>query len=174
NAEAEIARIKAENAAELAKIKAEAEIAKVKAELAAQAQAQQAPYGHGMPSSNVDDYFRLRQYEERLRSMERELQEQKMASMVREENQRARKELEEASRIQQQQEDLRYLQELQDLEVQRRQELTIEPEIPNPAASGGFEQERLRLLQEQLHQKQIENQLLQEQYQQKTNMNSKM
>ncbi|MDE7263856.1 MAG: hypothetical protein K2N64_04270, partial [Anaeroplasmataceae bacterium] len=170
NAEAEIAKIKAETEAQMAKIKAEAEIAKAKAELSAQTQAQivqQPIYTSRMsvpvnPLEDSESYYRLREYEDRLRSMEREMQEQRVVAMVKEENEKTRKNLEEKQRIRQYEEEMRYLQDLKNLEAQRRQELSNQEQSSHQNVEK-LEKEKLRLLQEQLRQKQIENQLLQEQ-----------
>lgn len=132
----------------------------------------------------------LREYEERMRKMERELQEQRMTTLMREENDRARKEMEDAAKMRRHEEEMQRLRDLQEYERRQRQDMPYmqgypqqpplqgygaQPYAAQPYGNGyaatdtlirqqqELELQRLRLLEEQLKQKELENQLLRSQ-----------
>ncbi len=122
---------------------------------------------------DAETYERLREYEERLRVMERELQEKRIENICREESERTRREMEERARIRRQEEEMQRLRELQDYERSRREMrggympgngygmgYPVMPDIQQQQRE--LEMQRLRLLEEELRRKEIENQLLQE------------
>ncbi len=134
----------------------------------------------GTEDSEVDaeTYAILKAYEERLRSMEREMQERKMETMLREENERVKRELEDAARMRRHEEEMQRLRELQQQEQLRRMEVhqpyygqyvqqtQQQPSMNYQMRQQELEQQRLHLLEEQLKQKEIENRLLNEQLRQ--------
>ncbi len=122
----------------------------------------QQPAPQPMAAPQSDSYLRLREYEERLRTMERELQERKIESLVREEGERTRRQLEDAARMRRHEEEMQRLRDLQDMERLQRSDDYYRPY--NDAYYAEQDNEELRLLEDQLRQKEIENRLLQERY----------
>ena len=134
----------------------------------------------GTEDSEVDaeTYSILRAYEERLRSMEREMQERKMETMVREENERVKREMEDAARMRRHEEEMQRLRDLQQQEQLRRREMQqpfygqYVQQAPQQSTMNyqmrqqELELQRLKLLEEQLKQKELENRLLNEQLRQ--------
>lgn len=126
---------------------------------------------------NAETYAILKAYEERLRSMEREMQERKMEKMVREENERVKREMEDAARMRRHEEELQHLRDLQQQEQRRRevqqpyyvqhaQQVQSQPNTSYQMRQQELELQRLHLLEEQLKQKELENRLLNEQLRQ--------
>lgn len=134
---------------------------------------------------DAETYAMLKAYEDRLRSMEREMQERKMETMIREENERAKKEMEDAARMRRHEDEMQRLHELQQQEQMRRRETpqpyygqyAPQPQQPPQATvyspamdyqrrQQELEMQRLQLLEEQLKQKELENRLLNEQIRQ--------
>ena len=115
---------------------------------------------------------RLSEYEQRLRDMERELQQKRIETICQEENARAQKEFEAEERKRRQEEELRRLKELQEDERIRRRELEqmpyfaayVPPQRPfTPPVDEGSAQ--LRSLEEELRRKQAENRMILERMQ---------
>lgn len=201
DAEREMARKREEERLEQMKLDAQREAERIKEEArkameemqqqqAMQNQPQFAYAATVEEDMDAETYARLREYEDRLRSMEREMQERRMETIVREENARARKELEDAARTRQHEAELQRLRDLQDYERRQRRDMPqysqYQPQYPpqypsqqmgyptqgfDPAADYAkrqheLELQHLKLLEEQLMQKEMENQLLQKQLQQ--------
>lgn len=110
----------------------------------------------------------LREYEERLRSMERELQDRKMESILRAESDRARRELEDEARARRHEDEIRRLRELQEYERNFMPPLSsgygayagyADPEGLR-ARTQASETDRLKLLEEELKRKEADNRLL--------------
>ncbi len=122
-----------------------------------------APPADGESSSSL-----LREYEERLRSMERELQDRKMESILRVESDRARRELEDEARARRHEDEIRRLRELQEYERNFMPPLSsgygayagyADPEGLR-ARTQASETDRLKLLEEELKRKEADNRLL--------------
>lgn len=122
-----------------------------------------APPADGESSSSL-----LREYEERLRSMERELQDRKMESILRAESDRARRELEDEARARRHEDEIRRLRELQEYERNFMPPLSsgygayagyADPEGLR-ARTQASETDRLKLLEEELKRKEADNRLL--------------
>lgn len=118
----------------------------------------------------------LRDYQERMRKMEQELQEQRMANLMRESTERARKEMEDATKMRRHEDEMQRLRDLQEYERRQRQDMqNMQPYMQQPYA-GQFaapsmsdmymrqqqelEAQRLKLLEERLKQKEMEVQML--------------
>ena len=118
----------------------------------------------------------LRDYQERMRKMEQELQEQRMANLMRESTERARKEMEDATKMRRHEDEMQRLRDLQEYERRQRQDMqNMQPYMQQPYG-GQFaapsmsdmymrqqqelEAQRLKLLEERLKQKEMEVQML--------------
>lgn len=170
---------------------AEKEVANLKEKLKATESSQELKALHFVPASlnsknsgtedsevDAETYAILKAYEERLRSMEREMQERKMETMLREENERVKRELEDAARMRRHEEEMQRLRDLQQQEQLRRREVQQpyygqyvqqnqqQPSMNYQMRQQELELQRLHLLEEQLKQKEIENRLLNEQLRQ--------
>ena len=121
----------------------------------------------------------LRDYQERMRKMEQELQEQRMANLMRESTEKARKEMEDASKMRRHEDEMQRLRDLQEYERRQRQDMqTMQPYMQQPYG-GQFaavpmpdmymrqqqelEAQRLKLLEERLKQREMEVQMLRSQ-----------
>ena len=112
----------------------------------------------------MENYDRLREYEERLRTLERELQEKRVESICREERDRVRKEYEQMEAMRRQEEELARLRDLR-AEQYRRQEAAPrydDYDYEPPRRSG--DSDRLRYLEEELRRKEEENRRLEERF----------
>lgn len=198
NAEARIAQMKADAEREAMRIKEEAERLKEEArktaedikhqsEIAANRQPIAAAGLHIKTEGDMDAETAavLRDYQDRMRKMEQELQEQRMTNLMRENTEKARKEMEEASKMRRHEEEMQRLRDLQDYERRQRQEMQNMPYMqgmPNmqympQQPYGGqygapdafmrqqqdFEAQRLKLLEERLKQREMEVQMLRSQ-----------
>ena len=112
---------------------AEKEVANLKEKLKTTESSQELKALHFVPASlnsknsgtedsevDAETYAILKAYEERLRSMEREMQERKMETMLREENERVKRELEDAARMRRHEEEMQRLRDLQQQEQLRQ------------------------------------------------------
>lgn len=206
NEEERIAKMKADAEREAERIKAEAERIKEEARKAAEdikrqteinANMQQQPVVTSRPHTTISEATEmdaetaavLRDYQDRMRKMEQELQEQRMTNIMRENTEKARKEMEEATKMRRHEEEMQRLRDLQDYERRQRQEMQNMQNIPymqpfmqpymqmqqQPYGGGQFgggmpdafarqqqelESQRLKLLEERLKQREMEVQLL--------------
>ena len=190
NAEARIAQMKADAEREAMRIKEEAEHLKEEArkaaedikrqsEIAANRQPIVASGLHIKTEGDMDAETAavLREYHDRMRKMEQELQEQRMTNLMRENTEKARKEMEEANKMRRHEEEMQRLREMQDYERRQRQEMQnmqsmpfMQPYMQQQMFGGGsdaymrqqqdLEAQRLRLLEERLKQREMEVQML--------------